>query len=79
MKLNDNNTEVIIFIEDEMSFEGFLEKIFSADLSDEVFEKRIFEYVDLLIIEVAKTLHIDFEEAKDLYDEYLTRNILDVI
>jgi hypothetical protein len=79
MLLNDNITEVIIFIEEEMNFEGFLDKIFSTDLSDDEFEKRIFEYVDILINEVARTLKVDFEIAKSLYDDYLTRNILDII
>jgi hypothetical protein len=79
MLLNDNITEVIIFIEEEMNFEGFLDKIFSTDLSDDEFEKRIFEYVDILINEVARTLNVDFEIAKSLYDDYLTRNILDII
>lgn len=79
MLLNDNITEVIIFIEEEMNFEGFLDKIFSTDLSDDEFEERIFEYVDILINEVARTLNVDFEIAKSLYDDYLTRNILDII
>jgi hypothetical protein len=79
MLLNDNITKVIGFIEEEMNFEGFLDKIFSTDLSDDEFEERIFEYVDILINEVARTLNVDFEIAKSLYDDYLTRNILDII
>lgn len=68
-----------MFIEEEMNFEELLEKIFSADLNDDEFEKRIFEYVEFLINEIARTLHIDYEIAKTLYDDYLTRNILEVI
>lgn len=79
MLLNDNITNVIGFIEEEMNFEGFLDKIFSTDLSDDEFEERIFEYVDILINEVARTLNVDFEIAKSLYDDYLTRDILDII
>ena len=79
MKFDDNISEVIKFIEEEINFEELLEKIFNEDLNDDQFEKIIFEYVEFFINEIAKTLHIDYEIAKTLYDEYLTRTILEAI
>lgn len=79
MKLNENNSSVIYFIEEEFNLEVYLEKIFSRNLSDDEFEKLIFEYLDILILEISKTLNIEFEEAKILYDDYITKNIIDML
>ena len=79
MKLDENNSSVIYFIEEEFNLEVYLEKICSGNLSDDEFEKLIFEYLDILILEISKTLNIEFEEAKILYDDYITKNIIDML
>jgi hypothetical protein len=79
MKFDDNISSVIYFIEEEFNLEEYLDVIFSRNLSDDEFEKQIFEYVDMIILEISNTLHIEFDEGKALYDEYLTRNIIDIL
>jgi hypothetical protein len=74
-----NNYETIDFILEEMDFECHLDEIFSRSLSDEEFEKHITFYIDLIVNEIASTLNIEYIEAKNLYDDYLTKNIFDLV
>jgi hypothetical protein len=74
--MNNNIVEVIMFIEEEMNFEGFFDELFSSQMTDDEFERQIFAYTDMLIKEVSISLKVSFEEAKELYDDYLTKSIL---